>query len=264
MHAHLVGNASDPTSIALFPKKLVASHYCQLIGFVGHQTASMRSSGWAVQRKTQEEIDAQNQVETNWSKFRCTDYMEALDTVMDQLSIPTYEEQYKLRGEQHSPHPHPRGLSRATTGNFDHGAGAAPWLVADDNDWRSSTPDFLFLHREFRLRRADYDRITTSIAALTGIIGGRLGILEARTAKTLTLVAMLFAPPACVASIFSIDGVAGPEGALFWKYWAVAVPLTIGMFMLTYVVRERHKVVRWYQRSRGQGKDWMGDGGSVV
>lgn len=34
-----------PELTAMFVKKIVASHYCQLLGFVSHQTPSMRAAG---------------------------------------------------------------------------------------------------------------------------------------------------------------------------------------------------------------------------
>lgn len=89
-----------------------------------------------------------------------------------------------------------------------------------------------------------------SLAALNGMIGGRISILEARAAKSLTLVAMLFAPPACVASIFSIPAsIFGEKGPPFWWYWAVALPLTVLVFFLTYLVHERDAVkMSWKAR----------------
>lgn len=242
------GNAPhDPGEVAAaFLRKIVASHYCELLGFVGHQTAAMRSSGWAVQRRTQQEIDESLQVETAWSHFKCPEYLEALSAALDALGLPQGHDPYDLfdagPGE---------GLEEEEAA----AAAAAPARGrgrADDDDWRSPAPDFLYLHREFRLRLADYARMTSSLAALNGMIGGRLSILEARTARSLTLVAMLFAPPACVASIFSIPSraVFGEAGPPFWCYWAAAVPLTVLVFLLTYLVHERDVVRRLWRARR--------------
>ncbi|ORY70494.1 uncharacterized protein BCR38DRAFT_481625 [Pseudomassariella vexata] len=252
-HASLIPNLSDPHSLALFPRKLVASHYCQLLGFVSHQTASMRSSGWAVQRRTQEEIEASNQVETAWSQFKCPEYLEALNTVLDALGISADEE---LRNNKYHSS---SSIFKGDQVEEELGGQARGQREGEGGmtDWRSPTSDFLFLHREFRLRLSEYARMTSSLAALNGIIGGRLGILEARTAKSLTLVAMIFAPPACVASIFSIQGNAAADSRGFWQYWAAAVPLTVLVFLGTYLVHERDGVRRGWRRSRGK---WVGDG----
>lgn len=236
-HVDVLGNLGDPTSAAIFPRKLVASHYCQLLGFVSHQTASMRSSGWAAQRRTQKEIDESNQVETAWSQFKCPEYLEALGAVLDSLGIP----------QGHEPYDTFETLSKVE----EVPTNRAQEPPAGDGDWLSSVPDFLYLHREFRAHLADYARMTSSLAALNGMIGGRIAILEARTAKSLTVVAMVFAPPACVASIFSIPfDVFGTKGPRFWWYWVAAIPLTIIVFLLTYLVHERDEFIRLWQTEK--------------
>ncbi|KAK2615358.1 hypothetical protein N8I77_002120 [Diaporthe amygdali] len=236
-HIDVLGPLGDPVSAAVFPRKLVASHYCQLLGFVSHQTASMRSSGWAAQRRTQREIDESNQVETAWSQFKCPEYLEALGAVLDSLGIP----------QGHEPYDAFDAVSTAEAAPTD----GTPDFPSGDGDWLSSTPDFLYLHREFRAHLADYARMTSSLAALNGMIGGRIAILEARTAKSLTLVAMVFAPPACVASIFSIPSdIFGTDGPKFWWYWAAAVPLTVLVFLVTYLVHERDEFLRLWQAQK--------------
>lgn len=237
-HADVLGHLTDPSAAAIFPRKLVASHYCQLLGFVSHQTASMRSSGWAAQRRTQQDIDESNQVETAWSQFKCPEYLEALGAVLDSLGIP----------QGHEPYDTFEAESAVKASSKDRASERPP----DDGDWRSSIPDFLYLHREFRAHLADYARMTSSLAALNGMIGGRIAILEARTAKSLTLVAMVFAPPACVASIFSIPfDMFGQEGGpRFWWYWVAAVPLTIVVFILAYLVHERDGFFRLWETKK--------------
>lgn len=222
----------------MFPLKIVASHYCQLLGFVGHQTACMRSSGWAVQRRTQREVDESNQVETAWSQFKCPEYLEALGNVLDALGIPQGGDPYEGPGMD---------VMRPDAPPGDPGSGSG----GGASDWRSPGADFLYLHRDFRARLADYARMTSSLAALNGMIGGRISILEAREAKSLTLVAMVFAPPACVASIFSIPSdIFGQQGPKFWWYWAAALPITLVVFLVTYVVHERDDLIRLW-RARG-------------
>lgn len=238
-HVDVLGTIQDPTSAAIFPRKLVASHYCQLLGFVSHQTASMRSSGWAAQRRTQQEVDESNQVETAWSQFKCPEYLEALGAALDSLGIPHGREPYDTSD----------AASIVEADSTNRAQDPPPGV----GDWLSSTPDFLYLHREFRAHLADYARMTSSLAALNGMIGGRIAILEARTAKSLTLVAMVFAPPACVASIFSIPfDVFGEGGPRFWWYWVAAVPLTIIVFLLTYLVHERDEFIRLWQTQKDE------------
>lgn len=236
-YSEVLGQMGDPASAAVFPRKLVASNYCQLLGFVSHQTASMRSSGWAAQRRTQEDIDESNQVETAWSQFKCPEYLEALGAVLDSLGIPQGHEPYDTVSTIE-----PNSTSRTQE------------LQPGNDDWLSSTPDFLYLHREFRAHLADYARMTSSLAALNGMIGGRIAMLEARTARSLTLVAMIFAPPALVASILSIPSryTFGDQGPKFWWYWAAAIPLTIVVLLVTYLVNERDAVIRLWRAEKPQ------------
>lgn len=255
-HAGAADLPWEPDSAAVFLRKIVASHYCQLLGFVSHQTAAMRSSGWAVQRRTQQEIDESNQVETAWSHFKCPDYLEALGTALDSLGISRGRDPYDVF----------RADAGVPAGGLEDGGPLARRRVPPPGTagWRSSAPDFLYLHRELRLRLADYARMTSSLAALNGMIGGRISILEARTARSLTLVAMLFAPPACVASIFSIPSdVFGQAGPQFWWYWATAVPLTILVFLLTYLVHERDVVRRVWHARRPRIHDQIYDDASA-
>ncbi|KAL1878252.1 hypothetical protein Daus18300_002170 [Diaporthe australafricana] len=237
-HSGVLGQMRDPASAAVFTRKLVASNYCQLLGFVSHQTASMRSSGWAAQRRTQQDIDESNQVETAWSQFKCPEYLEALGAVLDSLGIPQGHEPYDTFDGVSAIEP------TSTTRTQE--------LQPGDDDWLSSTPDFLYLHREFRAHLADYARMTSSLAALNGMIGGRIAMLEARTAKSLTLVAMIFAPPALVASILSIPSkyTFGDEGPRFWWYWAAAIPLTIVVLLMTYLVNERDTFIRLWKAEK--------------
>ncbi|KAG8168346.1 hypothetical protein KVR01_001095 [Diaporthe batatas] len=247
-YVDVLGHLADPASAAIFPRKVVASHYCQLLGFVSHQTASMRSSGWAAQRRTVQEINESNQVETAWRQFKCPEYLEALGAVLDSLGIPQGHEPYEIFDTR-----------SAVEVSSKYKARERP---LDDDDWRSSVPDFLYLHREFRAHLADYARMTSSLAALNGMIGGRIAILEARTARSLTLVAMVFAPPACVASIFSIpfDMFGQDGGPRFWWYWVAAIPLTLVVFLLTYLVHERDGFFRlWETKKKAHGPEDMKD-----
>lgn len=253
-HANVLQHPQAPESAAMFLRKIVASHYCQLLGFVSHQTAAMRSSGWAVQRRTQQEIDEADQVEAAWSHFKCPEYLEALSTGLDSLGISQGHDPYDVFDVSLT------DLRKVEAGQQKFES------PPEHSDWRSSTADFLYLHREFRLRLGDYSRMTSSLAALNGMIGGRISILEARTARTLTLVAMLFAPPACVASIFSIpsDGF-GQHGPRFGWYWVAAVPLTVLVFLLTYLVHERDLVRRiWKAHQPRPHVDGINDASAKV
>ncbi|KAK3312518.1 hypothetical protein B0H66DRAFT_596053 [Apodospora peruviana] len=83
--------------------------------------------------------------------------------------------------------------------------------------------DISYLHRQLSIRKKDYERITTTIAVLQGVIGGRAALLEAKTAnlRRLTYVAMLYAPLAWVTAMFLI-----PQFAPSNSSWATAILIT--------------------------------------
>jgi len=106
--------------------------------------------------------------------------------------------------------------------------------------------DFKWIHEQLMLRRDDYDRLTTSMSALAGIIGTRQALeetrlqkeesmralREAKSTKTLTVIAMAFAPMAWTSQLFSMTDLFVPGGRQFWVYFAVSLPLTLFVFIL--------------------------------
>ncbi|KAK4218619.1 hypothetical protein QBC37DRAFT_412093 [Rhypophila decipiens] len=225
---------------ALIPLKVMAGHYCLLHAFVSFQTAAMRSTGWKLKEDTTQQLEESKQVEESWSRFRCTEYLECLEALMDTLGIPLYglgscapmETTPLLR----------RSGTGLTTGTIRESSPEPRWRAA-------VTPDFTYLHRQFTMRRHDYDRITTSIAALTGIVTGRSAVMEAVSARSLTSVALFFAPLAWITALYSVPEDLGPGGPLFWVYWVTAVPF-MGVVWLAIKAWER----RQDRRKKGTGE----------
>ncbi|KAK0624017.1 hypothetical protein B0T14DRAFT_192238 [Immersiella caudata] len=247
-HAQLLDIRDHPSCVTLFPLKLIAGHFVVVHDFVAFQTARMRSTGWNLRRETAEQVRAAQEVETAWSRFRCTEYLEAVTSVLDTLDVAR---------DSHHTHPYfypsPTIYRRATF--FDRprsydpqGRIGHPETLPDavpplhTSDWKSPINDFIYLHRQFSLRREDYDRITTSIAALAGIISGRLGIDEAKTAKALTFVAMCFAPLSWISGVYSME-VFGPDGEFFWQYWATALPTMLAVWGVFFIWKYKWWVV---------------------
>lgn len=186
-------------------------------------------------------------MERAWSQFKCPEYLESLGAVLDALGISQGHDPYDVLDVMAAD----PSSEISATGRERHSQTAR-----GGTDWRSPTADYLYLHREFHARMADYARMTSSLAALNDMIGGRISILEARTAKSLTVVAMIFAPPACVASIFSIPAdIFGIGGHKFWLYWATALPITVVVFLLTYMVHERDGLRRVWQTHKPSARD---------
>ena len=185
-----------------------------LIAFVSFQISSMRSHGWALKRKTERERDAAAMVETDWSRFRCSEYLEDMEANLDALGIPRIDTKVQ---EMYG-------------------------------DWKACELDFRWIYDQLTLRRDDYDRLTRSMSALVGIIGTRQALeetrlqkeetmralREAKSTKTLTVIAMAFAPMALTSQWFSMSDFQ-PGGRQFWVYFAVALPLTLFVFIVAVV-----------------------------
>ena len=175
----------------------------------------MRSHGWALKRKTERERDAAATVETDWSRFRCSEYLEDMEANLDALGIPRIDTKVQdMYG-----------------------------------DWKACELDFRWIYDQLTLRRDDYDRLTRSMSALAGIIGTRQALeetrlqkeetmralREAKSTKTLTVIAMAFAPMALTSQLFSMGYVFQPGGMEFWVYFAVALPFTLFVFIVAVI-----------------------------
>jgi hypothetical protein len=232
-------------ALTFYIKKLVAAHYMPLIAFVSFQISSMRSRGWALKRTTQQERDAAVMVETDWSRFRCSEYLEDMEANLDALGIPrVYEKVQEMYG-----------------------------------DWKACELDLRWIYDQLTLRRDDYDRLTRSMSALAGIIGTRQALeetrlqkeeamrtlKEAKSTKTLTVIAMAFAPMALTSQLFSMSSPFEPGGKEFWVYFVVALPLTLLVFIAALVSDRgydergewsigtfKRSVKRMYERSIGR------------
>ncbi|KAM7191301.1 hypothetical protein V8F20_009356 [Naviculisporaceae sp. PSN 640] len=226
------------SSIPVFPLKLIASHYSLLHAFVSFQTASMRSAGWTLMDDTAQQMEESKQVEEAWSRFRCSEYLEAIESLMDSLGIPLYESgSCALTPIETTPLLRRSGTSLST--------GPLGTNFSPEPSWLSAVaPDFTFLHRQFTMRRLDYDRITTSIAALASIVMGRVAVKEASSARSLTYVAVLFAPLAWVAAVYSMPDEFAPGRPLFLRYWATALPTTFVVWSLMMIFERRRKLPR--------------------
>jgi Mg2+ and Co2+ transporter CorA len=72
------------------------------------------------------------------------------------------------------------------------------------------------------------------MTALASIAGNRQGsrehelsVLEAKRAKSLTSVGLVFIPLAYTAFMFGVDGGFRPEAKHFWIYWLVSIPVVV-------------------------------------
>ena len=215
-HSDLLEDFDDPT---IFVKKITASHYIQLTGFVAHQLESIRSADWSgqddragsVRRRSRRDLNVQREdsLEAQWSRFRCSQYVYDIEATLLGLGIP--------------------------------------WDDPSANicrDWRRSEKDFQYISRRLVALREDYERLTTAMVGLGGMTRNRQAVdeaaqslREAKTVKTLTFIALFFIPLEWLAALFSMSQPFTPGGANFWVYFAVSGPTVLLAFCINFLIQ---------------------------
>ena len=116
--------------------------------------------------------------------------------------------------------------------------------------WEDFTADFQFLRLRFQALRTRAEMISHSRAGLASIAGNRqaererqLALLaaersvnEARRARALTVVGLVFIPLAYTASLFSMADPYAPGKEGFWIYFAVSCPLIMFVISAYYIL----------------------------
>jgi hypothetical protein len=222
----------NPGDAALLIKELTLAHYGPLLGFVKHQVHGMRAQGWVLQEKDLFD-DRALDVEKAWSRFRITEYMQALKSVMFDLGMP---------------------MQQSTPGNIE-----------------DLTLRYQYVYADMLYERTEYDRITESIAALAGITGRRQAILEAQRSReqgekaavhvrgeatkirAVTVLATFIATLSLVSQLFSMQGGFAPGGPRHGWYWAYALLAAMAAVLLVLLAEWGiDKSARWNSENLGK------------
>lgn len=208
-HSSLL-DCADPESVALFARKIVASHYHQLIEFLRSTVSSIQ---WGMSRQDKLDIFDVTRVEAQWSDIqalerRISEYCEDLESTMIQCHI-------SLQNPD---------IDKIT-------------------NWKDSWADFQFLQMRMKDIRHRVESLNSAIAALAGMAGNRqalkdqeLSLKEAKSTKALTFLGLVFIPLAYTASLFSMTAPYGPGQDKFWVYFAIACPLILFVVCSFYLI----------------------------
>lgn len=71
------------------------------------------------------------------------------------------------------------------------------------------------------------------LTSLVAIGAGKQGLDESHSVSRLNLLAIIFLPFSTIATILGMQGNYAPGAGQFWLFWAVAVPLTAGIFVMS-------------------------------
>jgi hypothetical protein len=96
----------------------------------------------------------------------------------------------------------------------------------------SVAKDFLALQERFEKLRAKSQALSTSFTSLTGIVGIKQSLDEARSVYGLTILGVLFLPLSFTSGLFSMSPEYLPGAAKFWIYIIVAITIITGIIIL--------------------------------
>ncbi|KAL4875212.1 hypothetical protein BJY04DRAFT_167406 [Aspergillus karnatakaensis] len=210
---------TNPLSVRTILEKIIASHYTLTAKYLRETIELVQ---WNLSRQQNLAIFSNSTAEEQWSDIqawdrRLSEYKDDIQAIMLQLGIP-----------------------------FE------PPNITLVQGWKDSAIDYQFLLHQFN---ALHDRVRDLNNAITGLAGitsshqayteqklalkaSKQSLHEARRAKTLTLVGLVFIPLAYVASLFSMAEPYMPGSERFWVYFAIAFPMS-GMMLAVYYLFSR-------------------------
>ncbi|KAF5008003.1 hypothetical protein FDECE_5687 [Fusarium decemcellulare] len=131
--------------------------------------------------------------------------------------------------------------------------------VSGLEDWKDTATDFKAIHTHFenllQQIRASNSSFTGYISILNAkqaseaqklaLVAAELSVKEAKRARALVLVGLVFIPLLLVSSLFSMSEPYSPGHSRFWVYFVVSVPLAM-LTVATYFVYDRD-MFEWRQ-----------------
>lgn len=206
---NLPDGVRSPVDATIFAKKIMASQYLLLIEYTDAILSDMESM---LQRKEDFREIETTFLEGQWSDIqlvysRCNRYLKDVSFILLQLGTPMEDP-----------------------------------ILSDTASWTESGVDFQYIYMRLRTLKDRSQVLNDSLTGLTGIIGNSRALVEAKrssreakTVKTLTLVAMIFIPLGFTTGIFSMSDGYLPGKGQFWIFIAVSFPLVIVVFMVTFL-----------------------------
>lgn len=218
----ILGPPDNPMSATVFLKKIVASHYLQLIDFV---RAILSDSQWPLSRKNNlGGIDASS-VEEQWSTLqahtrRCSEYIEDVQAIL--LSL-------KFEVDDSIPRP--------------------------PKNWMDCETDFRYIHKRLLKLKNRADALVDSTTGLAGIVGNKQALKEAERSRALATIGLVFIPLAYTSALFSMSGQYSPGADYFWLYFAVSIPLMVVVFLSRRLSECLDGNANWFcEKAKGLGQ----------
>jgi hypothetical protein len=199
----LPNGLQSPEDATIYLRRIVASQYLHLIEYY---EAVLSSQAFPLLRQKDFSNMQATSLEGQWSDkqlicSRLNRYIKDVAAILLELGVPLDNQQ----------------ISHA------------------EPSWVDSEKDFKYIHAQLLILKERADFLNGSLTALTGIIGNKRAIREAKTVKTLTLVAMLFIPLAFTAALLSMYDDFLPGKEKFWVFFAVSAPMVTTVFVVAFL-----------------------------
>lgn len=109
--------------------------------------------------------------------------------------------------------------------------------VSKDGDWKDTRPRFETLYHQFEVLLQECRAVNSGIIGLVSLIHATTSNKEAKRARVLVLVGLVFVPLSLASSLFSMAEPYSPGHPHFWVYFVVSVPLAIAT-VATYFIHD--------------------------
>ncbi|KAF1969895.1 hypothetical protein BU23DRAFT_231802 [Bimuria novae-zelandiae CBS 107.79] len=207
---------TEPSKSSVFVKKIVAAHYLQLVDYI---KAMLPSLELRLESAWVEEQEQWKSLQT--ISRRCGNYRDDVEDTFLSLGYPIEE----LNSERRV-------------------------------DWKDCRKDFEYIYRRLKILKERADTLMQSMTGLASIAGNRQNLEEAKRAKRLNLLALLFVPLAYTSSLFSMQDDYAPNKGSFWVYWVSALSVVVLTYLTTLVLDQAlDDAAQWelpFRRLRGQ------------
>jgi hypothetical protein len=210
-HHSIMELSNHPSSSTLFLSKIVASESTL---FVQYLNGVLSSLAWQLSRQNKLGILQSDWIEQRWS-----------DLIAIQRRIGGYSDNVK-------------GTMLSLTSS--HPTPNQPQALPS---WKDSMTDFRWLETRLEQLQGDARSLIDAFSGLAGIVGNQQAISEARSVSYLNVLGTTFVPLSLIASILSLPSPYKPGAPESWKYWAIGIPLVVGVyaawFGLTLIMKKR-------------------------
>ncbi|KAF2435204.1 hypothetical protein EJ08DRAFT_580854 [Tothia fuscella] len=206
----------SPIKFTVIVKKIVASEYMKLLDYFEGVVRKLRDSEWRLAGAGDYSNPKRAAAHEQWSSLhvcshRMAEHIDDVEAILISLNISL-----------------------------------VPPPPMDDEDWTACDRDFQYIYHRLKSLKDRTDCMVTSTIGLAGIVGNkqalreaelslkeaRRSIREAKSVKTLTVIAMFFIPLAWTSGLFSMSEQFSPGAKHFWIYFAVSIPLVLLVFVV--------------------------------